>query len=145
MHFIGNTCFRIKIVYHNKMHLHYPSLRKRLAPFSIKARTHVLKKVSATALDYAHVFLILTRVFSLQKSKLAFYDIINVIMYEITYFMLAFFLSSLRIEWTSRNHLSSSIRKYLHAFLQARFFSSTQLQHLLTFRQFIVKCCLGVT
>ena len=73
------------------MHLHNPSLRKRLAPSSIKARTHVLKKVSATAPDYAHVFLILTRVFSLQKSKLTFYDIINVIMYEITYFMLAFF------------------------------------------------------
>ena len=91
MLFIGNTCFRRKIVYHNKMHLHYPSLKKRLAPSSIKSRTHVFKKVSATALDYAYVFLILTRVFSLQKSRLVFYDIIYVIMYEIIYFTLAFF------------------------------------------------------
>ena len=45
MLFIGNTCFRRKIVYHNKMHLHYPSLKKRLAPSSIKSRTHVFKKV----------------------------------------------------------------------------------------------------
>ena len=86
MLFIGNTWFRRKIVYHNKMHLHYPSLKKRLAPSSIKSRTHVFKKVSATALDYAYVFLILTRVFSLQKSRLVFYDIIYVIMYEIKYF-----------------------------------------------------------
>ena len=91
MLFIGNTCFRRKIVYHNKMHLHYPSLKKRLAPSSIKSRTHVFKKVSVTALDYAYVFLILTRVFSLQKSRLVFYDIIYVIMYEIIYFTLAFF------------------------------------------------------
>ena len=88
MYFIGNTCFRRKIVYHNKMHLHYPSLKKRLAPSSIKSRTHVFKKVSATALDYAYVFLILTRVFSLQKSRLIFYDIIYVIIYEIIYFKL---------------------------------------------------------
>ena len=86
MLFIGNTWFRRKIVYHNKMHLHYPSLKKRLAPSSIKSRTHVFKKVSATALDYAYVFLILTRVFSLQKSRLVFYDIIYVIIYEIIYF-----------------------------------------------------------
>ena len=145
MYFIGNTCFRRKIVYHNKMHLHYPSLKKRLAPSSIKSRTHVFKKVSATALDYAYVFLILTRVFSLQKSRLVFYDIIYVIIYEIIYFTLAFFLSSLWIEWTSRNCLPSWIQKYLHAFLQATFFSSTQLQCFLTFHQFIVKCCLGVT
>ena len=91
MYFIGNTCFRRKIVYHNKMHLHYPSLKKRLAPSSIKSRTHVFKKVSATALDYAYVFLILTRVFSLQKSRLVFYDIIYVIIYEIIYFTLALF------------------------------------------------------
>ena len=93
MLFIGNTCFRRKIVYHNKMHLHYPSLKKRLAPSSIKSRTHAFKKVSATALDYAYVFLILTRVFSLQKSRLVFYDIIYVIIYEIIYFTLAFFYS----------------------------------------------------
>ena len=91
MYFIGNTCFRRKIVYHNKMHLHYPSLKKRLAPSSIKSRTHVFKKVSATALDYACVFLIWTRVFSLQKSRLVFYDITYVIMYEIIYFTSAFF------------------------------------------------------
>ena len=91
MLFIGNTCFRRKIVYHNKMHLHYPSLKKRLAPSSIKSRTHVFKKVSATALDYAYVFLILTRVFSLQKSRLVFYDIIYVIIYEVICFTLAFF------------------------------------------------------
>ena len=75
MYFIGSTCFRRKIVYHNKMHLHYPSLKKRFAPSSIKSRTHVFKNVSATALDYAYIFLILTRVFSLQKSRLVFYDI----------------------------------------------------------------------
>ena len=92
MYFIGNTCFRRKIVYHNKMHLHYPSLKKRLAPSSIKSRTHVFKKVSATALDYAYVFLILTRVFSLQKSRLVFYDIIYVIIYEIIYFTFFFLL-----------------------------------------------------
>ena len=91
MYFIGNTCFRRKIVYHNKMHLHYPSFKKRLAHSSIKPRTYVFKKVSATALDYAYVFLILARVFLLQKSKLVFYDIIYVIIYEIIYFMLAFF------------------------------------------------------
>ena len=54
MLFIGNICFRRKIVYHNKMHLHYPSLKKRLAPSLIKSRTHVFKKVSVTALDYAY-------------------------------------------------------------------------------------------
>ena len=133
MYFNGNTCFRRKIVYHNKMHLHYPSLKKRLAPSSIKSRTHVFKKVSATALDYAYVFLILTRVFSLQKSRLVFYDIIYVIIYEIIYFTLAFLLASLWIEWTSHNYLPSWIQKYLHAFLQATFFSSTQVQCFLTF------------
>ena len=142
---IGNTYFRRKIVYHNKMHLHFLSLKKRLAPSSIKSRTHVFKKVSVRAFDYTYVFLILTKVFSLQKSRLVFYDIIYAIMYEIIYFTLAFFLSSLRIEWTSRNCLSSSIRKYLHAFLEATFFSSTQLQCFLPFHQFIVKWCLGVT
>ena len=86
MYFIGNACFRRKIVYHNKMHLHYPSLNKRLAPTSINPQTQVFKKVRATALDYAQVFLILTRVFSLQKSRLVFYDIIYVIIYEIIYF-----------------------------------------------------------
>ena len=126
MYFIGNTCFRRKIVYHNKMHLHYPSLKKRLAPSSIKSRTHVFKKVSATALDYAYVFLILTRVFSLQKSRLVFYDIIYVIIYEIIYFTLAFLLASLWIEWTSHNYLLSWIQKYTlfckqHFFLQLRF------------------------
>ena len=65
------------------MHLHYPSLKKRLAPSLIKSHTDVFKKVSVTAFAYAYVFLILTRVFSLQKSRLVFYDIIYVIMYEI--------------------------------------------------------------
>ena len=57
----------------------------------IKPRTYVFKKVSATALDYAYVFLIFARVFLLQKSRLLFYDIIYVIIYEIIYFTLAFF------------------------------------------------------
>ena len=144
MYFIGNTWFRRKIVYHNKMHLHYPSLKKRLAPSSIKSRTHVFKKVSATALDYAYVFLILTRVFSLQKSRLVFYDIIYVIMYEIIYFTLAFFLSSLWIEWTNRNCLSSWIRKYLQAFLQATFFPFNSASVFLNFSsvyfQMLLRC-----
>ena len=78
MYFIRNTYFRRKIVWHNKMHLHYPSLKKRLAPFSFKPRTHVFKKVSITALNYTYVFLILTRGFLLQKSRLVFYDIIYI-------------------------------------------------------------------
>ena len=90
MYFIGNTCFPRKIVYHNKMHLHYPSLKKRLAPSSIKPRTYVFKKVSVTKLNHTYVFLILTRGFLLQKSRLLFYDIIYIIIYNITYFMLAF-------------------------------------------------------
>ena len=93
MYFIGNTCFRRKIVYYNKMYVHFPILRKRLTPSLTKPRTYVFKNVSATALHYAYVFLILTRVFSSQKSRLAFYDIIYVIIYEIIYFTLAFFYS----------------------------------------------------
>ena len=93
MYFIGNTCFRRKIVYHNKMHLHYPSLKKRLAPSSIKPRTYVFKKVSIKALIYTYVFLIWTRGFLLQKSRLVFYNTIFVIIYEIIYFILAFYYS----------------------------------------------------
>ena len=52
MYFIGNTCFRRKIVYHNKMHLHYSSLKERVAPSSIKLRTYVFKKVSFTERNY---------------------------------------------------------------------------------------------
>ena len=91
MYFTGNACFRRKIVYHNKMQLHYPSFKKRLAHSSIKPGTYVFNKVSTTTLDYAYVFLILARVFLLQKSRLVFYDIIYVIIYEIIYFTLPFF------------------------------------------------------
>ena len=91
MYFIGNSCFQRKIVYHNKIHLHYPSFKKRLASSSIKPRTYVFEKVSATAIDYAYVFIILTRVFSLQNSRVVFYDIIYVIIYEIIYFAQAVF------------------------------------------------------
>ena len=139
--FIGNTCFRRKIVYHNKMHLHYPSLKKRLAPSSIKSQ----KNVSATALDYAYVF------HNFDKSVLITKIKASILWYHLCYhvwnhiFYVSIFLSSLWIEWTSRNCLSSWIRKYPQAFLQATFFSSTQLPSSLTFHQFIVKYCLGVT
>ena len=143
--FIGNTCFRRKIVYHNKMHLHYPSLKKRLAPSSIKSRTHVFKKVSATALDYAYVFLILTRVFSLQKSRLVFYDIIYVIIYEIIYFTLVFFFN-LHYELNEQAALLADLNtKISICFFPSNIFSSTQFQCFLTFHPFSVKCCLGVS
>ena len=60
------------------------------------------------------------------------------------YFMLAFLLFSLWIEWTSRNCLLSWIQKYLHIYVQATPFSSTQLQGFSTFHQLSVKYCLGV-
>ena len=44
MYFIGNTYFRRKTVYHNKIDLHYPSLKKWLASSSIKPWTCVSKK-----------------------------------------------------------------------------------------------------
>ena len=144
MLFIGNTWFRRKIVYHNKMHLHYPSLKKRLAPSSIKSRTHVFKKVSATALDYAYVFLILTRVFSLQKSRLVFYDIIYVIMYEIIYFTLAFFYPHYELNEQAVIVCRLEYENTYRLFYKQHFFPSTQLQCFLTFHQFIFKCCLGV-
>ena len=57
MYFNRNTCFRRKIVYYNKMHLHQLT-KKRLALCSIKPRTYVFKKVRVTALNYTYVFLI---------------------------------------------------------------------------------------
>ena len=133
MYFIGNTCFRRKIVYYNKMYVHFPILRKRLTPSLTKPRTYVFKNVSATALHYAYVFLILTRVFSSQKSRLAFYDITYVIIYEIIYFTLALFLYSLWMEWTRRNCFPSWMQKYLHASLQATFFFFDSASVLLNF------------
>ena len=138
------ACFRRKIMYHDKMHLHSPSLKNRLAPSSSKPRTYVFKKVSVAALNHIYVFLILTRGFLLQKWRLVFYDIIYVIIYDI-YFMLAFLLFSLWIEWASRNCLLSWIQKYLHIFLKATPFSSTQLHGFLTFHQLSIKYCLGLT
>ena len=122
MYFIENTCLRRKIVCHNKMHLHYPSLKKRLALSSIKPRAYVFKKVSVTELNYIYVFLILTRGFLLQKSRQLFYDIIYVIIYDIIYFMLAFLLSSSWIRWASRNCLLCWIKRYLHIFLTSKAF-----------------------
>ena len=145
MYFIGNTCFRRKIVYHNKMHLHYSSLKERVAPSSIKLRTYVFKKVSFTERNYTYVFLILTRGLLFQKSRLVFYDVNYVIIYDIIYFMLAFLLFSSWIELAGRNCLLSWIQTYLNIFLQATPFYSAQLQRFLTFHQLSVKCCLGST
>ena len=155
MYFIGNTCFRRKIVYHNKMHLHYPSLKKRLAPSSIKPRTYVFKKVSVTELNYIYVFLILTRRFLLQKSRQLFYDIIYVIIYDIIYFMLAFLLSLSWIRWASRNCLLSWIKRYLHIFLTSNAFffnlasgflnfSSVECQILLSWYLIYINICVYI-
>ena len=155
MYFIGNTCFWRKIVYHNKMHLHYPSLKKRLAPSSIKPRTYVFKKVSVTELNYIYVFLILTRGFLLQKSRQLFYDIIYVIIYDIIYFMLAFLLSLSWIRWASRNCLLSWIKRYLHIFLTSNAFffnlasgflnfSSVECQILLSWYLIYINICVYI-
>ena len=138
------ACFRRKIMYHKEMHLHSLSLKKRLAPSSSKPRNYFFKKVSLAALNHIYVFLILTRGFLLQKWRLVFYDIIYVIIYDI-YFMLAFLLFSLWIEWASRNCLLHWLQKYVHIFSKATLFSSTQRQIFLTFHQVSIKYCLGVT
>ena len=81
--------------------------------------------------NFAHVFLILIRVFSEQKSKLAFFDII------IPNTLLWFLLFSLCIEETSRNcsrFCAVFNKKYLTHVLHATPFFSTQLQ-----------CFLGLT
>ena len=155
MYFIENTCLRRKIVCHNKMHLHYPSLKKGLAPSSIKPRTYVFKKVSVTELNYIYVFLILTRRFLLQKSRQLFYDIIYVIIYDIIYFMLAFLLSLSWIRWASRNCLLSWIKRYLHIFLTSNAFffnlasgflnfSSVECQILLSWYLIYINICVYI-
>ena len=69
MYFIGNSCFRRKLVYHNKMHLYYSSFKKSLAPSSIKSQTYIFKNVSVATLNYTYVFLILTRYVYLSGRK----------------------------------------------------------------------------
>ena len=66
-------------------------------PSSIKHRTYIFYKVFAVALNFAYLFLIFTGVFSQQKSRLLFFDII------MPNTLLSFLLLSLWIEETSHN------------------------------------------
>ena len=84
-------------MYHNKIHLHYASFKKRLARSSIKHQIYFFKKVCVAALNFAYIFLILTRVFSQQKSRLVFHDI------KMRNTALSFLSYSLLIEVTSCN------------------------------------------
>ena len=47
-----------------------------ITPSLINPRTYFFKKVCAAAFNFEYISLILTRVFSKQKSRLLFYDII---------------------------------------------------------------------
>ena len=81
--------------------------------------------------NFAHVFLILTRVFSEQKSRLVFFDII------ISNTLLWFLLFSLWIEETSRNcsrFCAVFNKKIPYTYFTRNTFFSTQLQ-----------CFIGVT
>ena len=81
--------------------------------------------------------------FSLQKSRLVFYDIIHVIIYEVIHFTLAFSYPHYELNEQAVIVCRLEYKNTYKRFYQATFFSSTQC--FLTFYQFSVKCCLGVT
>ena len=106
-------------------------LKKLLLSSSTKPRTDGFWKAFAAALNFVHVFLILTRVLLQQKSRLKCFDII------MPKTPLSFLFFSLWTEETSRNCLrfcsvfNTKIRTH---FLYKKHYFSTQLQ-----------CLLGVT
>ena len=106
-------------------------LKELLLPSSIKPRTYGFWKAFAAALNFVHVFLILTRVLSQQKSRLKFFDII------MPKTPLSFLFFSLWTEETSPNCLrfcSVFNTKIRTRFFYKKHYFSTQLQ-----------CLLGVT
>ena len=116
---IGNTCFRRKIGYHNKMHLHQASLKKYYCLPRLNPGNTVFKKNLPRHL-ISYVFLILTRAFSQQKSRLKFFDVI------MPNTSLSFLLFSLCTEETSCNcwrHCAVFNTKICtHFFYKKRFF-----------------------
>ena len=77
----------------------------------------------AAALNFVHVFLILTRLFSQQKSRLKYFDIIVLNTYHFYYSDYGLKKQAIIVEDTAL----SSIRKYVHTFFTRNAFFNSAL------------------